>query len=284
MKNRLTVFSKPWPELSLEALGKLVKGLGFAGVELPVRPGYQVTPENVTQGLPEAAKILADQGVAIGSLAGPADERTIEACAAAGCPIIRVCVDIQRKLGSYFENEARVRAGYDVLAPALKQHGVSIGVQNHCDRCVGSAIGIMHLIEQYDPAVVSAVLDPGHCAVDGEPPDMAIDITWSHLSLINMKSASHRRTNGLNEVEPTWEVYWTSAQHAGYSWRATLEELRKRDYRKDLCLVAEYTDPPGGQYMGNAVLPNLRYDMAYISYLMSEKSASEPFVYEEWSR
>ena len=67
--------------------------------------------------------------------------------------------------------------------------------------------------------------------------------------------------------------------------RATLEELRKRDYRKDLCLVAEYTDEAtGGQYMGNAVLSNLRYDMAYISYLMSERSVSEPFVYEEWSR
>ena len=36
--------------------------------------------------------------------------------------------------------------------------------------------------------------------------------------------------------------------------------------------------------MGDAVLPNLRYDMAYISYLMSERSAGEPFVYEEWSR
>ena len=78
---------------------------------------------------------------------------------------------------------------------------------------------------------------------------------------------------------------WTSAQHAGYSWRATVEELRTRDYRKDLCLVAEYTDDAtGGQHMGNAVLPNLRYDRAYISYLMSEQSASEPFMYEEWAR
>ena len=34
----------------------------------------------------------------------------------------------------------------------------------------------------------------------------------------------------------------------------------------------------------NAVLPNLRYDVAYINYLMSEQSASEQFVYEEWSR
>ena len=115
MNNRLTVFSKPWPELSLEALGKLVKGLGLDGVELPVRPGYQVPPENVAKGLPEAARILGDQGVAIGSVAGPTDERTIEACAAAGCHVIRVCVGIQREHGSYFENEARVRAGYDAL-------------------------------------------------------------------------------------------------------------------------------------------------------------------------
>ena len=202
MNNRLTVFSKPWPELSLEALGKLVKGLGFDGVELPVRPGYQVTPEDVAKGLPEAAGILADQGVAIGSVAGPTDERTIEACAAAGCRIIRVCVGIQREHGSYFENEARVRAEYDALVPALERHGVSIGVQNHCDWCVGSAIGIMHLIENYDPAVVSAVLDPGHCAVDGEPPEMAVDITLvppvpdQHEERL---APPHQR---VNEVEP----------------------------------------------------------------------------------
>ena len=36
--------------------------------------------------------------------------------------------------------------------------------------------------------------------------------------------------------------------------------------------------------MGNAVLPNLRYDRADISYLMSAQSAYEPFVYEEWAR
>jgi sugar phosphate isomerase/epimerase len=283
LTNRLTVFTKPWPDMSPRDLGRLVKRLGFDGVELPVRPGYQVTPENVAKGLPEAAKALGDEGVSIGSVAGPTDERTIAASAEVGCRIIRVCVGIDRKHG-YVATEARVRKEYDALVPALERHGVSIGVQNHCGFCVGSAVGIMHLIEGYDPAVVSAVLDPGHCAVDGEPPEMAIDIVWSHLSLVNLKSASHLRKSGPNPTEAAWEIYWSTARHAGYSWKATVEELRKREYSKDICLPAEYTDEgTGGQLMGEAVIAPLKYDMAYARYLMSEAVASREFVYEEWT-
>ena len=42
-----TVFTKPWREPTIEALADHVKALGFDGVELPVRPGYQVPPEAV---------------------------------------------------------------------------------------------------------------------------------------------------------------------------------------------------------------------------------------------
>ena len=41
-----TVFTKPWPSKSLSELGAFVKGLGFDGVELPVRPKFQVEPES----------------------------------------------------------------------------------------------------------------------------------------------------------------------------------------------------------------------------------------------
>jgi sugar phosphate isomerase/epimerase len=283
MTNRITVFTKPWQEMSIAELGAFVRKLGFGGVELAIRPGYQVTPENMTRALPEAARILADQGVTIGSVAGPTDERAIAACAAAGCRIIRVCIGIDRKAG-YRATEARVRREYDALVPLLKKHGVSIGVQNHCDFFVGSAIGVMHLIESYEPAMVSAVLDPAHCAVDGEPPEMAIDITWSHLSLVNMKSAFHLRKNGPNEVEAAWEIYWCTAQHAGFSWRATIDELRRRGYAGDICLPAEYTPPVGeGQLMGMDVVAPLRYDMAYLRFLLSDAAAAGTgFVSEEW--
>ena len=267
-RNQLTVFTKPWPEKSLPELGKFIKDMGFDGVELPVRPGYQVTPETVTKGLPEAAKILGDQGVKISSVAGSADEATISAMGDAGVPILRICVTIDMNIG-YMATEEKLRKEYDALVPILDKHGVTLGIQNHCGNCVGSAVGIMHLIEKYDPKHVGAVLDMAHCAVDGEPEAMALDIVWSHLCLVNFKSAFHMRVNGPEAEEAKWEVHWTTARHAGYSWRELVNLLKKRGYDGDICLPAEYSNPDGkGQVAGDDVIPLLSYDMEYIKSLL----------------
>jgi sugar phosphate isomerase/epimerase len=236
-----TVFTKPWKNKSLPELAKFVSDLGFDGVELPVRPGYQVQPENVTKGLPEAARIFADHGVRIGTLAGPTDEVTIAACAEAGVPIIRVCESIDMKLG-YMATEQKLRSGYDALLPLLKKHGVAIGVQNHCDFCVNNSMGILHLIEGYDPRQICAVLDQAHNGLNGEPPELAIDIVWSHLRVVNLKSACWVRTNGPEAEEAEWKTHWTSGRHGLAYWTRTIRELKKRSFSGDICLTAEYSD------------------------------------------
>ena len=274
--NRITLFTKPWPAMPLLDLAHFVKGMGFDGVELPVRPGYQVTPERIWTDLPKAARIFADHGLVIGSVAGNTDEPTIAACGEAGVPIIRVCIGIDMNIG-YAASEEKVRRAYDALLPLLQKHGVAIGVQNHSGTCVGSAVGIMHLIEGYDPRFVGAVLDQAHCAVDGEPEEMALDIVWHHLCLVNFKSASHHRTNLPDAEEATWEVVWTTARHAGFSWRKLVRALKQRGYGRDICFSAEYTDEEkGGQLMGDAVVPHLSYDLAYLERLLTEESAAAP--------
>ena len=239
-QNDFTVFSKPWPKLSLTELGKFLKNLGFDGVEFPVRPGYQVTPENITKGLPEAAKVLADEGIKIGSIAGPTNVEAIEACGKAGVSIIRVCVGIDMEIG-YLASEKKVRSEYDALIPALDANGVAIGVQNHCDHDVGSAIGIMHLIEKYDPKQIGAVLDVAHCGLDGEPDDMAIDIVWTHLILLNLKSALRIRSAGPEIPDAPWDTYWTTGGQGFTNWKVTADVLQKRNYTGDICLTAEYS-------------------------------------------
>ncbi len=271
MNNRLTVFSKPWTEeVGIEQLADIVAGLGLDGVELAVRPGYQVTPADIAAGLPRAAKIFRERGLFIGSVAADTDEKTIAACGEAGVSIIRICVGIDMTIG-YRASEEKLRRGFDALIPALDKHGVAIGVQNHCDFMVGSAIGLMHLIEQYDPKHVCAVLDPAHCAVDGEPPAMALDIVWSHLGMINFKSAAHWRVNGPDEEEARWKVIWTTSQHSGYSWRTMVAELRKSGYAGTICLPAEYSNTDfNRQLMGNDAIAPLTKDIAYLKKLLAE--------------
>lgn len=237
-KTTFSVFTKPW-QVPLPELGQIVSNLGFAGIELPVRPEYQVEPENV-EDLPRAAQILSDFGVKICSIAGPTDERTIAACAQAAVPIIRICVEIGEE--GYLATEPRVQKAFDALVPLLEQYGVQIGIQNHCGHCIGSARGLRHLIEKYDPQHFAAVWDPAHCALDGEEPDLAVDILWSHLCMVNLKNAFWRRTNGPEAEYAKWESYWTTGRHGLASWPRVVEVLKQRDWHGVVCLCAEYSD------------------------------------------
>jgi sugar phosphate isomerase/epimerase len=269
-KPRFTVFTKPWPDLTLAELGKLAKGLGFDSVELPIRPNFQVTPENVRYGLPEATRILGDCGLAIGSIAGPVDEPTIASCGECGVPIIRVMVPIDLAIG-YRASEDAARRQYDSVLSLLEKHGVAIGVQNHRGTMIGSAIGLMRLIEGYDPKLVGAVLDPAHCGLNGEPDEMAIDIVWSHLLRVNLKSAYWERIAGPEVVDAPWRPRWTLGGQGITNWRRIAAELKRRGYGRDICLHAEYSsvEGTGGDRTGDSVIPLLTQDIHYARSLFA---------------
>jgi len=240
-KVTFTVFTKLW-KMPLGELGRFVKRLGFDGVELPVRPGFQVEPERVSRGLPAAARVLADCGLRIASIAGPTDEPTIAACAEAGVPIIRVCEAIGAD--GYLATEARLLAKYDALVPLLVRHGVTLGIQNHCDNFVPHALALRRLVEWYDPRCVAAVLDPAHCALNGEGEEMAIDIIWSHLAMVNLKNAVWRRTETGGALAAEWQHEWVAGREGLCSWPVVAAELKRRGYAGPVCLTAEYSDEP----------------------------------------
>ncbi len=237
----LLVFTKPWRTKRLPELAQFVRGLGFDGVELPVRPGFQVEPENVERDLPVAARIFADAGLKIWSVAGTADERTIVACGKAGIPLIRVMVRIDTTKG-YRRCVEEARSQYESVVGLLERYRVCIGVQNHEGPFVGSALGIMDVIGGFEPRHVCAVLDFAHCALAGEPPDIALDIVSSHLGMVNLKNAVRRRLNGKPGEPARWKVEWVSGREGYASWPLVGQLLRLRACVAPVCLTAEYSD------------------------------------------
>ena len=240
---KLTVFTKPW-RYGLPELAKHISALGFDGLELPVRAGYPVTPENMTKELPKAVKILADHDLEIASIAGPTDEKTMAACADAGVPVIRICVGMPAN-ESYMESEARLQREYDLLVPLLAKHGVTLGLQNHYgNRDVCNAMGLRHLAEKYDPKQIALVWDAGHNGLEGEAPETAIDIVWSHLCMVNLKSAFWQCKGTSPEGVADWEVVWTTGKEGRANWPRVIAELKRRAYTGPICLTAEYSDEP----------------------------------------
>jgi sugar phosphate isomerase/epimerase len=221
----------------------MVRGWGFDGIELPVRPGYQVTPERAQQDLPAAARLLADYGLRIFSIAvprGPVAKELVAACAEAGVPVIRITVVVGPE--GYMAAEARARRELEALLPVLRQHGVTLGVQNHCDQMVCNAMGLRRLLEPFDRRSVAAVWDAAHNALNGEGPEMAIDIIWDHLCMVNLKNAYWRRVNGPEAEVAEWRPWWTSGPQGLASWPRVAAELKRRAYRGVVCLTAEYSE------------------------------------------
>ncbi|NLO08203.1 MAG: sugar phosphate isomerase/epimerase [candidate division WS1 bacterium] len=237
---RYAVFSKPWKTLPLPDLARHISGLGFTGVELPVRPEFQVEPERVTEGLPEAARIFGDHGVSIESIAGPTDEAAIAACAEAGVPIIRICLPIGDD--GYLASEARYKREFEELAPTLEQYGVAVGIQNHCNNQVGSCLGVRNIIGDFSPDQFCIVWDPAHNVLAGEIPEQAIDISWSHLRMVNLKSPWWMRANSLEAAQADWKLMWTTGRHGIAPWPRVVAALKARNWQGPVCFTAEYSD------------------------------------------
>ena len=256
--------------MTSRTLADRIAALGVGKVELPIRPGYQVTPETVKTSLPSVVRALESRDLSICSVAAPLDDDIINACGDSGVSIVRTMASIDLNEASYAQTLANCRARYDELIPLLDKTGVRIGVQNHSGSAVGSAIGLFHLMEKYDPRHVCAILDMAHCGIAGEPTDLCVDLLWERMpDLINFKNAYRERINGPEEVEAVYRTHWTTGRHGAFSWSGLVAEMRRRKFTGTFVLPGEYTDPSGGpQRMGDDVLPFLSADIGYLRSLV----------------
>ncbi|SHE82238.1 Sugar phosphate isomerase/epimerase [Kaistia soli DSM 19436] len=266
---KLAVFTKPWND-AIEAVADRMAALGVEAIELPIRPGYQVTPETVATSLPEVVRVLASRGLSICSVAAPLDEAIIRACGDNGIDLVRTMVGVDLGKARFADTIRQSRATYEALIPLLDETGVRIGVQNHSGNCIGSAIGLYHLMEPFDPKHVCAILDMAHCAVAGEPTELSVDLLWERMpNLVNFKNAYRERINGPEEAEAVFRTHWTTGRHGGYSWSGLVQDLHRRGFTGTFVLPGEYTDPKGEpQRMGDDVLPFLSTDVAYLRGLV----------------
>ena len=54
---KIVLNSKFFSSLSVEKLGEKAAELGYDGIDLNIRPGHPVDPDNVAEALPEAIKV-----------------------------------------------------------------------------------------------------------------------------------------------------------------------------------------------------------------------------------
>ncbi len=192
---RFVYFTKMLRELDVEGLAAFCKETGLEGVDLAVRPGYPVTPDNALKALPEAAKILEDAGLVIGLVTAPTNlidpaskpARTIfDACARAGVPAVKIGYFPYRPPFDTRLEEARTKlAGFAKLAERTK---VKACYHTHSGANLGNnGAGARLLVKDLDAHHVGIFFDTGHTAINGGPPVMELDLVRPWLSLVAIK-------------------------------------------------------------------------------------------------
>ena len=261
-----SVFTKPWREPQVGALGELVAGMGFDAVELPVRPGYQVTPDEVSTALPAAARELARSGVGIASIASGTDEATFAACADAGVPFIRIMVPIG--VNGYAATGTEIRRVLAGLSERAERYGVRVAVQPHYDDYIADSSELFALLQDVDPRHVAAIWDSAHDALARKRPEHGLELLWPWLGIVNLKSAYYERVDEPASAfgDPVWEPVFTDARSGMAEWGRALAYLAERGFAGPICLTAEYTD-------GSDLVAKVTRDLEYAQSLRAAAGA-----------
>jgi sugar phosphate isomerase/epimerase len=239
----LVLFSKHLPDLNYDELGRTVRELGFAGVDLTVRPKGHVLPERVTEDLPRAVEALRKHGMSvpmitteITSAADPAAKPTLRAAAAAGVTYFKPGY-WRYNAGDILARVKEVAADIRGLAELAAEHRVVMGLHNHNGNYVGEAVwDTWEMIRDLDPRWTGFYYDPGHAAIEGGSGghDVSLRLVLPRLKMIALKDFFWRRDAA------GWKPVWCPMGEGAVDWKSTIGVLAKSGFQGPVSLHLEY--------------------------------------------
>ncbi len=253
----LCMFSKHFPELSHEQLGATCRDLGFAGVDLTVRPKGHVLQERVAEDLPRAVDALRKAGLEVPMI-------TTEITSAQGAsPILKTAAGLGI---SYFKpgywrygssdpltRIKEVAADIRGLAALAAEYKITMGLHNHSGTYVGEAVwDTWEMIRDLDPRWTGFYYDPGHATIEGGLGGREISqrLASSRLKMVALKDFY------WNNAVPVW----CPMGEGVVNWKQVFSEFAKAQYTGPLSVHLEYD---AGMDVGARVAA-VRKDLAYI--------------------
>ena len=171
----ICVFSKHLQEWDFSELGRNLKRAGFDGVDLTVRPGGHIEPETAADQLPEAAALLAQEGVhvsmittAITSVEEPHARTLLETASRTGIRYFKIGYYLYDGFRSLRKGLGEAAARLRDIAALSGELGLWGGFHNHSGPYLGAHVAhVRRLLDDLDPNAIGSYFDIGHATVEG---------------------------------------------------------------------------------------------------------------------
>ncbi len=225
------IFSKHLHWLAIPEMAKAVAGMGYDGVDLTVRKGGHIAPENAVKELPEAAAQIRKAGLDIPMMATdiidpdqPLTEAVIKAASKAGIKYYRTgYFNYDTSLGVVKSLE-KYKKQLEKLAALNKKYNLHGAYQNHAGVRVGAAVwDLWLLLKDIDPRWLGVQYDPKHgTAEGGQSWVYDLDLLRNHIRCMDIK-----------------DFYW---KKDGDTWKHHLVPLGEGmvDFKKYFTLLKQY--------------------------------------------
>lgn len=245
----IVFFSKHLAELSWADLGKAVTQMGYAGVDLTVRPAGHVLPERVTEDLPKAVAAIRGAGSEVHMLTtgltradDPAARPTVTGARAVGVPLLKAgyyryaLKDVRTELAAAVE-------AFAGLVRLASEAGVTFGYHNHSGTYVGAAMwDTLQLVEPLPREAAGYYFDIRHAVVEGGDAGwrLGTQLVAQRLRMLAAKDFFwEKQSNGR------WRIVDCPLGEGMVNWPAFFAEIAKTSFNGPVTVHVEYD--PGGR-------------------------------------
>jgi sugar phosphate isomerase/epimerase len=246
-RGTLCFFSKHLPNMDAPRLGRTLKTLGFAGVDLTVRPGGHIDPTRVAQDLPPFVAGIRKEGLTVPMItteilsdADPVARPTLETAASLGVPYFKPGYYRYAFVDARKERDAAAEKIRTVAALSART-GVHMGFHNHSGYIGGNIWDVVEVIDSLDPKWAGYYFDVRHAVVEGGDGGWrtAFNLAAKRLPMIALKDFYWEK------AAAGWRIKNCPMGEGMVNWKAYFALLAKANFHGPVSLHLEYEIPGG---------------------------------------
>ena len=174
-KREICLFSKHLQWLDYQEMASVVKQIGFDGVDLTVRPGGHVLPDNINDDFKKAVSAVRSAGLSVPMMTtgirdadDPVTEAILSLASETGIKYYRMGYYAYNDKFSINENLEEYQEQFKKLAELNEKYNIHGAYQNHAGRRVGGPVwDIWHLVNSLNPEYIGCQYDVRHATVEG---------------------------------------------------------------------------------------------------------------------
>lgn len=260
------LFTKLFGSQSLDDVGATARDLGFSGIDLLLRNGFQVEPDR-PEAVRSAIRQLKGAGLTVPmvttDLTNPAQlptEALFQTCAEEDVHIIRLGYwkyDPEKGYQACFD---AARRDLNALEAVAQKAGIKLAIQLHGGTIHSSGPLAAALVRDHNPDYLGVYPDPGNQSVQEgrENWRLTFDLLQPWLCCIGVKNGGWFPRNNAASGQRVWKSDWLGIADGMVPWDAILAYLVSAKYDGLLSFHSHYELPLAQVY------DQTRMDLRYV--------------------